>query len=89
MLMKEKDLESRFTTHTTHISTQKVMEVVRTSMGAVAVILDAYVPDSRELSLAITHLEEATFWANAGIARAGLVYTLDAEGLPDAIAKER
>lgn len=26
-------------------------------------------PESRELSLALTHLEEAMFWANASIAR--------------------
>ncbi len=31
--------------------------------------LDRWCPDSRELSLAITHLEEVVFWANAAIAR--------------------
>jgi hypothetical protein len=32
-------------------------------------MLNELVPDSREKSLAITHLEEAVMWANAGIAR--------------------
>jgi hypothetical protein len=29
----------------------------------------AYCPESREKSLALTHLEDAVFWANAAIAR--------------------
>ena len=31
--------------------------------------IDALLPDGREKSLAITHLEEVRVWANAGVAR--------------------
>lgn len=31
--------------------------------------VDSVIPNSREKSLAITHIEEAMFWTNAGIAR--------------------
>lgn len=34
-----------------------------------AYLLDAQVPNSREKSLAMTNLEQAVFWANAGVAR--------------------
>lgn len=32
-------------------------------------MIDALVPDGREKSLALTHLEETVMWANAGVAR--------------------
>ncbi len=34
-----------------------------------AQFIDDLIPDSREKSLAFTALEEAMFWANAGVAR--------------------
>lgn len=34
--------------------------------------LTELIPDGRELALALTNLEQAMFWANAGIARRGL-----------------
>jgi uncharacterized protein DUF6894 len=43
---------------------------VREACRAAAEVVDRTVPDGREKSLALTKLEEATFWANAGIARA-------------------
>jgi len=33
--------------------------------------LNEIIPDGREKSLAITHLEEVMFWSNAGLARSG------------------
>ncbi len=42
---------------------------VRDAAHSFALLLAAYVPESRELSLAVTALEETVFWANAGIAR--------------------
>lgn len=42
---------------------------VRAKLFEVAEFLCELVPDGRELSLALTKLEEAMMWANAGIAR--------------------
>lgn len=42
---------------------------VRTLLSEVARELVVRVPDGREKSLMLTKLEEAMFWANAGIAR--------------------
>ena len=42
---------------------------VRFILKGVAIDLTAYVPAGREQSLMLTKLEEAMFWANAGIAR--------------------
>ena len=45
---------------------QRVREVCR---EAAEEIVEVTGPSTREQSLAITHLEEAMFWANAAIAR--------------------
>lgn len=42
---------------------------IRTAAGELAHLLITNCPKSRELSLALTKLEEAIFWANASIAR--------------------
>lgn len=47
----------------------KAHEQVRERCLDLAYGFTTLVPTSRELSLAITKLEEAMFWANAGIAR--------------------
>ena len=44
-------------------------ELVRRQCRALAAILIDTCPSSRELSLALTHLEEVMFWSNAAIAR--------------------
>jgi len=44
---------------------------VRAGCKRLATELDALLPDGREKSLVMTHLEEASFWANAAIAREG------------------
>ncbi len=44
---------------------------VRQACLRAAQALDDLVPEGREKSLAITKLEEAMMWANAGIAREG------------------
>ena len=45
------------------------METLRQFAKQFATSIHAQVPDSREKSIALTHLEEALFWANAGVAR--------------------
>lgn len=42
---------------------------IRTLSGQYADVLNRLCPASRELSLAMTKLEEVVFWANAAIAR--------------------
>lgn len=68
--MDAKDLETRFTFHpvTDELQVERYKKV-RSVAGAFAGLLNAICPDGRELSLAITHLEEVVMWANAGIAR--------------------
>lgn len=44
-------------------------QTVRDLHGGLAIQLMSLCPESRELSLAITRLEEAMFWANAAVAR--------------------
>lgn len=46
---------------------------IRTAMRHSASIVQILVPQGREHALALTKLEEAMMWANAGIARAGAV----------------
>ena len=44
---------------------------LRDMAGALAHRMASVVPEGRELSTALTKLEEAVMWANAGIARHG------------------
>lgn len=68
--MKSDDLKNRFTYHPP-TSDEKVESymAIRDLAFRFAGLLDNLCPDSRELSLAITKLEEVVFWANASIAR--------------------
>jgi hypothetical protein len=66
------DLIRRFTFHpVTDPARGKAHEDVRATILEVADHFDDVLPAGREKSLAITHLEEAMFWANAAIARDG------------------
>jgi len=42
---------------------------IRNNAGMLALFIMRQCPKSRELSLALTKIEEAVFWANAAIAR--------------------
>lgn len=46
------------------------IDVLRTDTKGLALNINGLVLEGREKSLAMTHLEEVLFWANAGIARA-------------------
>ncbi len=67
--MEEKDLRNRFTYHAPKGDQTDRYNAIRQSLLATALMLNDLCPESREKSLAITHLEEVGFWANASIAR--------------------
>ncbi len=63
------DLESRFTYHKPKDGQPAIYQDIRDTAKAFAYKIDEFVPSGREKSLALTKLEEAVMWANAGIAR--------------------
>lgn len=63
------DLDNRFDFHPATDVTGPKHDAVRKHAKYIAEALVALVPPGRELALAITALEEAMMWANAGIAR--------------------
>lgn len=65
------DLNNRFTYHAPKPGQPAICEMMRNEAKDLAMFIMSNCPRSRECSLAITHLEEAIFWANAGIARHG------------------
>ena len=67
--MDQKDLDSRFAQHVVDEKNAKAMDLMRRRCGKLGALINKTVPPGREKSLAITHLEEVMFWANAGIAR--------------------
>ena len=62
-------LENTFTYHKPITDQAERYEVIRNKAKELATILEDYCPTSRELSLAMTNLEQAIMWANASIAR--------------------
>lgn len=68
--MNNGDLCNRFEFHPAN--TEEIAQkhnAVRNLCLDLAEALNELVPEGREKSLAITHLEEVMMWANAGIAR--------------------
>lgn len=69
---EQADIDNRFAFHPATTDEKKDAHArVRGVLGNTAWTLTELVPDGREKSLMLTHLEEAMFWANAGIARKG------------------
>lgn len=62
-------IENNFTYHSPKDGQPQKYEDIRNKAKELAYLIDCYVPESRELSLSMTKLEEAVMWANAGIAR--------------------
>jgi hypothetical protein len=62
-------IEKNFTYHPPTEGQSQRYTDIRGMVKATALTIIAICPESRELSLAITKLEEAVFWANASIAR--------------------
>ena len=67
--MDEKELENRFTYHAPKGDQPATYESIRDRGWNMAIYLSAVCPDCRELSIAVTKIEEAVMWANAAIAR--------------------
>jgi hypothetical protein len=68
-MISQDDLNNRFTYHPPKEEQIGQFESIRRTGGGFAQLINELVPDSREKSLAITAIEEAVMWANAGIAR--------------------
>lgn len=64
-----KELDKRFTYHAPKNDQPERYVLIRQTAKDFAALLSANCPPSRELSLALTKLEEVCFWANASIAR--------------------
>lgn len=64
------DLLNRFAYHQPHTPARaETHDIVRGECFSLAKRLVALCPPGRELSLAITHLEDVMMWSNAAIAR--------------------
>ncbi len=63
------EIETRFTYHTPNDEQRLNHDRLHTAGKALAYIIVELTPESREQSLALTHLEEAIMQANAAIAR--------------------
>lgn len=67
--MLKQELDTRFTYHKPNADQTVHYEAIRQTAKEFAEYLVVACPDSRELSLAMTALEETVMWANAAIAR--------------------
>lgn len=63
------ELDARFTYHAPKVDQIARYQDIRDIGRHFAGILNEKCPESRELSLALTSLEQAVMWANAAIAR--------------------
>jgi hypothetical protein len=67
--MDDNEIANRFTFHPASEVTGRSHKAIRDACYTLAIDLNGLLPESREKSLAITHLEEVMFWGNAAIAR--------------------
>jgi hypothetical protein len=62
-------IDNSFTYHAPTPDKAKRYEDLRSSAKSLAITMTEYCPESLELSMALSKLEEAVMWANAAIAR--------------------
>lgn len=68
--MNQSDIDNRFEFHAAPDDEKRnAHSSVREQCRVLATALNDGIPEGREKSLAITHLEEVMFWANAALAR--------------------
>ncbi len=67
--MEPDDLKNRFTHHAPTPDQIELYREIRDYAHGLASLVNRHCPESREKSLAVTHIEEAVMWANASIAR--------------------
>ena len=65
------DLGNNFKSHKVDLGQNNKMQIIRDTAKNLSKLIGDICPESRELSLARTKLEEVMFWANAAIARNG------------------
>lgn len=63
------ELDRRFSNHPVGEDQIEIMQGIRDLGRALAQEIGRYVPEGREQSTALTKVEEAVFWAVAGVAR--------------------
>ena len=69
MAVSSEELDNRFAYHSPKPGQAEKYQSIRDKAKEMASLILSEVPESREQSLSITKLEEATMWANASIAR--------------------
>lgn len=62
-------IENAYTYHAPKEGQVEKYQRIRAKAKELAYLIDEECPDSREKSLAMTKVEEATMWANASVAR--------------------
>ena len=67
--MDVSEIEKRFTYHPPKENQPERYEMIRSSALEFALFLNRACPDSREKSIAMTHLDQVVMFANASIAR--------------------
>lgn len=62
-------IENNFKYHSPKPGQPEIYTDIREKAKELAFLIDEKVPNSREKSLALTNIEQAVMWANAGVAR--------------------
>jgi len=68
-MIPAEELQTRFTYHDPKVSQIKAYQDIRDKAHELAQMFAQLCPESRELALAHTNLEQSVMWANAAIAR--------------------
>lgn len=67
--MANPQIENNFKYHAPKPGQPEIYTEIREMAKELAELIDEKVPNSREKALAMTNLEQAVMWANAGVAR--------------------